>query len=70
MNDLADAIRLNPRAAEEMARMKEEIDILNKLRESGLARGDCFQPVKGRRNLIELKPQKVEKRGLKLTFRV
>jgi len=69
MDEVTEAIRLNPNAAKELDEAKDVLEMLRELRERGLVGGEEFQPLKGRHTLKDLKPKGIVKGNFKLTFR-
>jgi len=69
MYDIAEILRLNPKAAEELGRVKTTLDQLAQLRAAGVARGSVplASPYSGRYGKIVAPKRKVTP-ALKMTF--
>lgn len=69
MTFIAEALRQNPKAAEELEMVKEVLTTLRQLRETGLVGKNDFRPV-GRSTLADLKPRGVVRAGIRMTVRM
>lgn len=61
-------IKENPKAVEELGKMKDVIEALHEMRRSGIAKGSDIRPFRGRQTLSELRPGASRRGGFKLTL--
>ncbi len=68
MTEFDEAVQKNPKAAQELEKIKDVLDALKELRKTGIARGSELRPFKGRQSLGELKHNGTRRKKSKLAI--